>query len=114
MNINVEKFSVTELSVLRNELLQNGLDSWQAAELFQGCELISVRVRESEPEYAPRCSSSIPFAPNENVIGIGCRDEWLGGRFGTQVYADGSRGQPEGTIQERAFLHKLVPIPFVI
>ena len=34
MNINVEKFSVTELSVLRNELLQNGLDSWQAAELF--------------------------------------------------------------------------------
>lgn len=30
-----EKFSVTELSVLRNELMQNGLDSWQAAELFQ-------------------------------------------------------------------------------
>jgi hypothetical protein len=34
-NMNVEKFSTTELSVLRNELMQNGLDSWQAAELFQ-------------------------------------------------------------------------------
>jgi hypothetical protein len=31
----VEKFSVNELAVLRNELLQHGLDSWQAAELFQ-------------------------------------------------------------------------------
>jgi hypothetical protein len=31
----VEKFSVAELSALRNELLQGGLDSWQAAELFQ-------------------------------------------------------------------------------
>jgi len=31
----VEKFSSTELSVLRNELMQGGLDAWQAAELFQ-------------------------------------------------------------------------------
>ena len=31
----VEKFSVAELSALRNELIQGGLDSWQAAELFQ-------------------------------------------------------------------------------
>ena len=31
----IEKFSVTELSALRNELLQGALDSWQAAELFQ-------------------------------------------------------------------------------
>ena len=31
----VEKFSATELAVLRNELLQGALDSWQAAELFQ-------------------------------------------------------------------------------
>lgn len=31
----VEKFSVAELSALRNELLTGGLDSWQAAELFQ-------------------------------------------------------------------------------
>jgi len=30
----VEKFSVAELSALRNELLQGGLDSFQAAELF--------------------------------------------------------------------------------
>jgi hypothetical protein len=30
-----EKFSSTELSVLRNELMQGALDSWQAAELFQ-------------------------------------------------------------------------------
>jgi hypothetical protein len=30
----VEKFSIAELSALRNELMQNGLDSWQAAELF--------------------------------------------------------------------------------
>jgi hypothetical protein len=31
----VEKFSVAEMSALRNELLEGGLDSWQAAELFQ-------------------------------------------------------------------------------
>ena len=31
----LEKFSVTELAVLRNELVQNGLDSFQAAELFK-------------------------------------------------------------------------------
>jgi len=30
-----EKFSSTELSVLRNELMQGALDPWQAAELFQ-------------------------------------------------------------------------------
>lgn len=30
-----DKFSVTELSALRSELLQAGLDSWQAAELYQ-------------------------------------------------------------------------------
>ena len=30
-----EKFSVSELTALRNELVRNGLDSWQAAELFQ-------------------------------------------------------------------------------
>jgi hypothetical protein len=30
----VEKFSLAELSALRNELMQNGLDPWQAAELF--------------------------------------------------------------------------------
>ena len=31
----VEKFSLTELSALRSELVHAGLDSWQAAELFQ-------------------------------------------------------------------------------
>ena len=31
----LEKFSVTELAVLRNELVQNGLDAFQAAELFK-------------------------------------------------------------------------------
>lgn len=31
----VEKFSTTELSALRNELLQNSLDSWDAARLLQ-------------------------------------------------------------------------------
>lgn len=30
-----EKFSLAEVAALRNELLQAGLDSWQAAELFQ-------------------------------------------------------------------------------
>lgn len=30
----VEKFAVSELAALRNELLTKGLDSWQAAELF--------------------------------------------------------------------------------
>jgi hypothetical protein len=31
----LDKFSVTELAVLRNELMQNGLDAFQAAELFK-------------------------------------------------------------------------------
>jgi hypothetical protein len=31
----LEKFSATELAVLRNELIQNGLDAFQAAELFK-------------------------------------------------------------------------------
>lgn len=35
MKTTTDKFSVSELSVLRTELLQGGLDSWQAAELFQ-------------------------------------------------------------------------------
>lgn len=30
-----DKFSQTELSVLRTELMQGGFDPWQAAELFQ-------------------------------------------------------------------------------
>ncbi len=30
-----EKFSSTELTALRNELLQSGVDSWDAARLFQ-------------------------------------------------------------------------------
>ena len=29
------KFSAVELTALRNELVQGGLDAWQAAELFQ-------------------------------------------------------------------------------
>lgn len=31
----IEKFSLSEVTALRNELLQAGLDSWQTAELFQ-------------------------------------------------------------------------------
>lgn len=31
----VEKFSSAELAALRNELLQSGVDSWDAARLFQ-------------------------------------------------------------------------------
>ncbi|MCI0348620.1 MAG: hypothetical protein L0Z53_04270 [Acidobacteriales bacterium] len=31
----IERFSVAEMSALRNELLEGGLDSWQAAELLQ-------------------------------------------------------------------------------
>ena len=32
----VEKFSARELLNLRNELLQSGIDSWQAAEVLSG------------------------------------------------------------------------------
>src|ERR1700743_39821 len=32
----VEKFSARELSNLRNELLQSGIDSWQAADVLSG------------------------------------------------------------------------------
>jgi hypothetical protein len=31
---NIEKFTATDLSCLRDELTQSGLDSWQAAELI--------------------------------------------------------------------------------
>jgi hypothetical protein len=31
----IERFSVAEMSALRNELLEGGLDSWQAAEMLQ-------------------------------------------------------------------------------
>ena len=30
-----ERFTVNEVSALRNELIEGGLDPWQAAELFQ-------------------------------------------------------------------------------
>ncbi len=32
----VEKFSTTELENLRNDLMQSGIDSWQAAEVLHG------------------------------------------------------------------------------
>lgn len=34
MNNAVEKFTLADLSSLRDELMQSGLDSWQAAELI--------------------------------------------------------------------------------
>ncbi len=33
-NSKVEKFSTSELANLRNELMQSGIDSWQAAEVL--------------------------------------------------------------------------------
>jgi hypothetical protein len=35
-NPKIEKFSARELSNLRNELLQSGIDSWQAADVLSG------------------------------------------------------------------------------
>jgi hypothetical protein len=35
-NAKIEKFSQRELLNLRNELLQSGIDSWQAAEVLSG------------------------------------------------------------------------------
>jgi hypothetical protein len=35
-NAKIEKFSARELLNLRNELLQSGIDSWQAAEVLSG------------------------------------------------------------------------------
>jgi hypothetical protein len=35
-SVKVEKFSVRELSNLRNELLRSGIDSWQAADVLSG------------------------------------------------------------------------------
>jgi hypothetical protein len=37
----IEKFTLTDLSSLREELMQSGLDSWQAAELISS--FLSVR-----------------------------------------------------------------------
>ena len=34
VSCSVEKFAATDLSSLREELMQSGLDSWQAAELI--------------------------------------------------------------------------------
>jgi hypothetical protein len=36
VSVKIEKFSVRELLNLRNELLQSGIDSWQAAEVLSG------------------------------------------------------------------------------
>jgi hypothetical protein len=36
LNAKVEKFSARELQNLRNEMLQSGIDSWQAAEVLSG------------------------------------------------------------------------------
>ena len=35
-NAKIEKFSARELLNLRNEFLQSGIDSWQAAEVLSG------------------------------------------------------------------------------
>jgi hypothetical protein len=35
-NTKIEKFSARELLNLRNELLQSGIDTWQAAEVLSG------------------------------------------------------------------------------
>ncbi len=35
-NVKIEKFSARELVNLRNELLQSGIDTWQAAEVLSG------------------------------------------------------------------------------
>ena len=40
----IERFSVAEMSALRNELLEGGLDSWQAAELLQIIRIRPLRV----------------------------------------------------------------------
>lgn len=49
----IEKFAAKELSSLRSELMQSGIDSWQAAEVLsaflagRGYGVISEQVREA-------------------------------------------------------------------
>ena len=61
----VEKFSVNEVSALRNELLEGGLDPWQAAELLQ--LFLAGRGYGVSPENALRAAS--------RVEGAGCSVE---------------------------------------
>ena len=61
----VERFSTTEMSALRNELLEGGLDSWQAAELLQ--VFLTGRGYGVSPEAALKAAS--------RVEGAGCSIE---------------------------------------
>ena len=55
-----ERFSVTEMTALRNELLEGGLDSWQAAELFQ--MFLTGRGYGVSPERALQSASRVEVA----------------------------------------------------
>jgi hypothetical protein len=63
----VERFSVAEMSALRNELLEGGLDSWQAGELLQ--IFLTGRGYGVSPEAAAKAAS--------RVEGAGCSMESL-------------------------------------
>jgi len=63
----VEQFSTAEMSALRNELLEGGLDSWQAAELLQ--VFLTGRGYGVSPEAALQAAS--------RVEGSGCSIEIL-------------------------------------
>jgi hypothetical protein len=63
----VERFSVNEVSALRNELLEAELDAWQAAELLQ--VFLTGRGYGVSPDAARRAAS--------RVEGAGCSVESL-------------------------------------
>ncbi len=70
-NTKIEKFSARELLNLRNELLQSGIDSWQAAEVLSG--FLTGR--------GYGVSSGMPATPSHGwkrwaAISIACRKSW--------------------------------------
>ena len=67
----IEKFSARELLNLRNELLQSGIDSWQAAEVLSGF-LTGRGYGVSAPLPATRSPAWKKWA----AISIACRRSW--------------------------------------
>ncbi len=70
----IEKFSTTELTGLRNELMQAGLDTWQAAEVISGFltghgyGVSAQHVRDMVPRIeGPRCTPECMQAELEKV-----------------------------------------------
>ena len=71
-NTKIEKFSARELLNLRNELLQSGIDSWQAAEVLSG--FLTGRGYGVSAPACPQCHHAA--WKKWAAISIACRQSW--------------------------------------